>query len=277
MQKLFALPYSNSVPILTLIMSDEIKQNTPKAVINAVNMIEQGVNIILPPRCVVTGDIVDAPGMISSSAWAKIDFITNPFCSACGIPFEFSDAEEGDHGKCMECLKTPQPFETARSAVIYNDVSRDLILAFKHGDQTYMVKNFVPWLRRIGQTILEQTDVIIPVPLHYTRLISRRYNQAALIAAELSKQTNISHRPAAIKRVRATQSQGHLKTEERAKNVRNAFQICPKHAEKLQNKSVTLIDDVYTTGATLKECCKVLNAVGVSKVNILTLARVLKT
>jgi len=225
----------------------------------------------------VTGDIVNAPGMISSAAWSKIDFITSPFCNTCGIPFEFSDAEEGDHGQCMECLKTPPPFETARSAVIYNDVSRDLILAFKHGDQTHMVKNFVPWLVRIGQSILAQTDVIIPVPLHYTRLVSRRYNQAALIAAELSKQTNTAHMPAAIKRIRATQSQGHLKTEERAKNVRNAFEICSKQAENLTGKAVTLIDDVYTTGATLKECCKVLNAANVKKVNILTLARVLKT
>lgn len=242
---------------------------------------ERAINMILPPRCAVTGEIVDVQGMIAPTAWSRLDFIASPFCTCCGIPFSFDNAEEGEHehehGKCMECLNCPPPFNSARSAVVYNDASRDLILAFKHGDKTHLVKNLTPWLHRAGSKILQETDILIPVPLHLTRLISRRYNQAALITHELSKNTGIEHLPLALKRMRATQSQGHLKNRERAENVHKAFSLCPKHREKLNGKTIALIDDVYTTGATVKECCKILKQYGAAKTHVLTIARVLKT
>jgi ComF family protein len=167
-------------------------------------------------------------------------------------------------------------FDKARAALVYDDVSRDIILGFKHGDQTEAVPAFIPWLRQAGQSILKQSDYIMPVPLHRWRILRRRFNQSALIAKYLSEDTKIPMMLDGVLRQRATVTQGHLNSNERQKNVKNAFVVHPKRAESLKGKTVILIDDVYTTGATVNECTKVLLKAGVSAVNILTLARVVK-
>lgn len=235
------------------------------------SVVTSGVDLILPPRCSVTGEIVDVQGMISAVAWADLQFISEPFCEICGIPFEFESGST-----CMSCIDAPPPYDVSRSALIYNNTSRDLILGFKHGDKTHVVRSFIPWLQKFGAELLAESDFLIPVPLHPYRLILRRYNQAALIANDLSKKTSIPHLSNAMRRRRATVSQGHLSHEERQKNVRKAFDIHPKFKELIKGKVIVLIDDVYTTGATVKECSTILKENGASKVYVLTLARVLK-
>lgn len=226
---------------------------------------------VLPPRCIVTGEIVPAQGMMAPKAWAKLDFIAAPFCKTCGFPFDFG---EGAESVCGPCLSEQPPFHTARAAVKYNDESRKMILGFKHGDQTHAVAAFAPWIKRAGQEILERADFLVPVPLHTRRLVGRRYNQAALLSYALTKETGIETLPDALTRIRHTPSQGHLKAKEREENVRKAFIINPKRSEKIKGKTVVLIDDVYTTGATVKECSAVLMRGGASAVHVLTLARV---
>ncbi|MBI1300083.1 MAG: ComF family protein [Alphaproteobacteria bacterium] len=211
--------------------------------------------------------------MVSPKAWAELDFITDPKCYKCGIRLDFQT--EGA-AQCTNCLDYTPPYDMARAALIYNDVSRKLILGFKHGDKTHIVQSFVPWLLQAGRDFWGESDVIIPVPLHARRLIARRYNQAALISDFLSKKTGLPHLPTALRRVRATASQGHLSHEERHKNVRKAFEVYPRHACVLKGKSVVLVDDVFTTGATVKECTKALKKSGVNNVFVLTLARVLR-
>ena len=235
------------------------------------SVVTSGVDLILPPRCSVTGEIVDAQGMISATAWADLQFISEPFCETCGIPFEFESGST-----CMSCIDDPPPYDLSRSALIYNDISRDLILGFKHGDKTHVVRSFIPWLQKFGSEILAEADCLVPVPLHPYRLILRRYNQAALIGNELSKKTGIPHLADAMRRVRATVSQGHLSLEERQKNVKKVFGIHPKSKDMIKGKVIVLIDDVYTTGATVKECSVILKESGAAKVHVLTLARVLK-
>ncbi len=240
----------------------------------ALNIAGKGLDIILPPRCPVTGELVGHQGAVAPGAWANLQFIIDPFCKKCGIPFGFGEGES--EIECMACIETPPNFDSARAAMIYDDASRDLILGFKHGDKTFMAPSFIPWLIRAGGAMLEEADYLIPVPLHRTRLFVRRYNQAALIADELKKETKIQHLPMALKRIRATPSQGHLKTEERRKNVKKAFALNPKYEPTIKGKAIILIDDVYTTGATVQECCKVLKKSGVSHVHVLTISRVLK-
>ncbi len=235
------------------------------------NILMGGLDHILPPRCPVTGDIVSAQGMVSPKAWGRLDLIAKPLCSHCGIPLDF---EVEDNAKCMPCLDKPPIFNTARAAFKYGDVSRDLILGFKHGDKTHFVSAFIPFLEQAGRAMLERANYLIPVPLHPKRFVSRRYNQAALIAEALSKSSGIEHLPLAMKRVRSTPSQGHLNSEERAKNVQKAFDVNEKHHNLLVGKSIVLIDDVYTTGATVNECAKVLFKYGAKEVNVLSVARV---
>lgn len=231
------------------------------------------VDTLLPPRCVVTGDPVERQGMISPQAWLALDFIADPFCAKCGLPFEF-EVDPGSH--CAECLDHPPSFEAARAALKYNEASRDVILSFKHADKTHIVPTFVPWLMRAGGQMIARSDVILPVPLHYWRMLARRYNQSALIAEVLGKETGHPVLLDGLRRVRATPSQGHLTIKERAKNVRRAFALNPRYAEEIKGKTVLLVDDVYTTGATAKECTKTLLKGGARAVHVLTLARVVR-
>lgn len=236
-------------------------------------LIQQAVDTVLPPRCIITGEIVDRQGMISPKAWAQLNFISQPQCERCGIPFDF---ESFEGMSCTQCLDRPPPFETARGALKYDDSSRDMILRFKHADQTHAVLAFVPWMEKAGANMLEQADYLIPVPLHRWRLLSRRYNQSALISLALSKKTKVSSLVDGLLRVRATKVQGFMKAAERHKNVKKAFSANPKRAEQIKGKSIILIDDVYTTGATVKECAKTLLDAGAARVDVLTLARVVR-
>lgn len=229
------------------------------------------IDVILPPRCVVSGDLVDRQGMISPSGWRKLDFISAPFCKCCGYPFDY---DVGDESLCASCLQDTPVFTSARAALRYEEGSRDLILGFKHGDKTHAVRSFVPWLMRAGQTMLEEADYLVPVPLHRSRLLRRRYNQAALMAFALSRECGTPCLPMGLGRVRATTSQGHLHADERAKNVRKAFSVPNNVRARLQEKKIILIDDVFTTGATVSECTKALLGAGAHEVHVLTLARV---
>ena len=244
-------------------------QNKAKAVL------VKTLDALLPPRCAVSGEVIEAQGMLSARGWAGLEFIADPYCRICGIPFDYTDGVE-DQGAmmCMSCMDKPPLFRAARASVMYNDTSRDLILGFKHGDKAELVPVFVQWLMRSGTEFLGEIDYIIPVPLHYLRLVKRRYNQAALLAHGLTKEAGIKTLPLALKRVRSTASQGHLSGKERHDNVKGAFAVDDKHKDMLPKKNVLLIDDVYTSGATIKECTKALKKAGVNGVYVLTLARV---
>ncbi len=231
------------------------------------------VDTLLPPRCVVSGEAVDQQGMLAPSIWADLDFISDPFCGCCGVPFDYT-VEEGLH--CTECLDHPPLYHSARAPLKYNDASRDIILGFKHADKTLAVKAFTPWLTRAGAQMLAEADALIPVPLHYTRLVRRRYNQAVLIANEISMATDLPVLSHVLKRIRATPSQGHLSPTERRKNVRAAFAVPEKYKAQVKGKNLILIDDVFTTGATAEECTKALKKAGAARVDVLTLARVCK-
>ena len=232
------------------------------------------VDIVLPPRCVITGAEVQAQGMVDPQAWAQLDFIDDPYCDVCGIPFE---VKVHDNTQCAVCIKAAPPYISARSALVYNDASRSLILGFKHADKTHLVKTFTPWLCRAGAEMLARADVLIPVPLHSRRLMMRRYNQAALLVKDLSKNTGVTMCLDGLQRVRATQPQGRMVFKERQKNVRGAFTVPKKRHADIKGKTIVLLDDVYTTGATVKACTKTLLSFGAKSVHVLTLARALRT
>ncbi len=233
----------------------------------------QIIDFILPPSCIISDRPVDRHGMISPEVWSQLDFISEPFCECCGRPFDY---QQPGGMLCGECLASKPEFYRARAALAYNEVSRALILRFKHADQTHAVRAFVPWLKRAGADILPQADFLVPVPLHRWRLLKRRYNQAALIARALAAETEIPYLPEALTRVRATQSQGHKGAKDRLKNVRNAFVVRDEWRSRLKDKRIILIDDVYTTGSTVKECTAALLKGGCSAVDVLTVARVVR-
>lgn len=231
------------------------------------------INLLLPPRCPMSGSVVDAPGMFSPDIWVGLNFIEQPCCHVCGFPFGFA-MDEG--ALCGPCTSATPVFTKARAAMVYDDASRDIVLAFKHGDRLDMVPALIPFLKRAGVDVLADADMLMPVPLHRWRLLMRRYNQAGLLAQALGRAVDKPVLIDGLMRTRATPMQGHLNPGQREKNVKNAFGVRAASAVHVQGKNILLIDDVYTTGATINECARALLKAGAAQVNVLTLARVVR-
>src|SRR5512144_893977 len=139
---------------------------------------------VLPLRCPSCGELVETAHALCPACWAKVRFISEPLCSTCGTPFEF---EVAAGTVCAACAAGEPPFGRARAAIAYDDGSRGLILAFKHGDRTDAARVFAPWMAQAGRELLVDADLLVPVPLHWTRLFMRRYNQAALLAQAVGR------------------------------------------------------------------------------------------
>lgn len=230
------------------------------------------VDAVLPPRCLVCRTAVEAQGSLCVDCWSGLDFIAGPVCASCGLPFAF---EIGPGAVCAACAARPPRFDRARSALVYGETSRDLILGLKHGDRLEMAPTLARWLARPGAELIAEADLVAPVPLNRWRLLARRHNQAALIAAALPG-AGPKLAPDLLIRRRRTPSQGGLTARERRRNVAGAFAVRPSWREKLKGKRILLVDDVHTTGATLEACARSLKRAGAAGVDALTVARVVR-
>jgi len=238
------------------------------------NLALKMVDSVIPPRCLKCGDIVEAQGELCSSCWKCITFISYPLCDQCGHPIE---VDPGSKIQCGACLENPPHFEHARAVFAYDEGSKPIILRYKHGDATYMTPTLSQWMRRAGSSLIGNADFIVPVPLHVFRLLKRQYNQAALLAKEISACEDVDHYPNLLKRKRSTPSQGGFNKEGREKNVKDAFVVRAKYGNLIKGKRALLIDDVFTSGATVNECAKSLINAGVRVVDVLTISRVVHT
>ncbi len=206
---------------------------------------------------------------LSAGAWARVAFLEAPVCDGCGAPFEF---ETG--ARCAPCQARPFVFARARSACLYDDASRDLILRFKHGDRTELAGLFARWIGRAAGELIGEADAVVPVPLHPLRLLKRRYNQAAEIARPLARAAGLQYLPDALVRIRRTDSQGARSGSGRRRNVAGAFTVPDGRKAQVKGRRVLLVDDVLTTGATADACAKALLAGGARAVDLVTVARV---
>lgn len=235
------------------------------------DLVRQAVDVVLPPQSLMTGSL--EAGGIEGDIWADVKFLDEPCCHICGFPFEF---DQGALALCGRCSIKPPAYDMARAGFEYNDVSRALVLGFKHGGRTEGLRMFAGQMRRAGRHFLEEADYLIPVPLHMSRRIKRRYNQSTLLARALSKMTSAKIDPDIIMRHRSTPTQGGRSASARRRNVQGAFAIRESGKTRLQGARIVLIDDVMTTGATLESCARTLKRAGASHVSALTLARVVK-
>lgn len=231
----------------------------------------QVVDTFFPANCPACGDAVTDPHALCAACWGKMEFISEPMCHHCGLPFEY---HVGEHGICGECMAAPPAFTRARSVFKYNDLSRSQVLAFKFHDRTQLAPLFGQWLAQASsQAFIAQCEMIIPVPLHYRRLVARRYNQAVLLAQALARHVQLPVHSHLLLRRKATTPQSGLSRAGREANVRGAFTVPKQLRPQLRGKKVLLIDDVMTTGATLSACARALHDAGVVDVYVLTLAR----
>ena len=227
-------------------------------------------DLVFPPLCIACREPGGSTGFCAD-CWSKIQFLDGPLCARCGTPF---DVPLGD-ALCAACLTHPPAFDQARAILRYDDTSRLPILALKHADRLDLVPGFALWLERAGRELLQASDLIMPVPLHRFRLWRRRYNQAAELARALSRRTGIASSNAALVRARPTPSQGSMASaKSRRRNVLGAFKVPDPKA--VAGRSILLVDDVITTGATAEAAARALKRAGAAKVRLLALARVVR-
>lgn len=230
-------------------------------------------DLFLPPRCKKCGKIICDDDALCDDCFNELNFISAPYCQRCGRPFEDISGLKHGHLLCPDCAREKHPwFRFGRAAVHYDDFSKPLIISFKFYDRTDHALLLAKWLKIAGKDIWAAgADMLVPVPLHYTRLIKRKYNQAALLAKELSAMTSIPVEYSALIRHRRTRPQVEFSGSIRRRNVRGAFSV--KHPQKFKGRRIVLIDDVMTTGSTLKECAKALRSAHPRSIDLLTVAR----
>ena len=194
-------------------------------------------DLLLPPQCVVCDAPVDTPGLLCADCFRRTGFITEPFCVRCGVPFAASGLGGADH-LCPSCRSAPPVYRRARAALRYDAQGRRLILPLKHADRTDLAAVLASHMARAGAALLQDTDLLVPVPLHRARLFHRRYNQAALLAQAVGR---IAGRPClldALQRHRATESLGEKSAAERAAEVADAISVRPSRIDRAWRASV---------------------------------------
>jgi ComF family protein len=245
----------------------------PAGIQAARGLLRLAVDVIYPPRCPSCQAYVTAAGNFCTECFQKLRMIEAPMCACCGIPFVIAVEE---NTRCPECLDVPPAFDMARAAMVYDAVSAPLVSALKFHDQWAYLARYVALMLRAGKPVLEGADLLVPVPLHWRRLLRRKFNQSALLAYGLAGETGIVCTPELLQRTVYTKPQMRMTRQERLKNVKHAFAV-PEAAEKmLRNKMVVLVDDVVTTGATANACATALKRAGAKEVRVLALARTMK-
>jgi ComF family protein len=230
-------------------------------------------DIALPTLCVACREPVNGDG-VCAACWAKLSFIAPPFCPRLGIPFVY---DPGPGMLSMEAIADPPAYARARAAVRYDDVARTLVHALKYQDRTDLAPAMGRWMARAGRELLAEADVLVPVPLHWKRGWSRRYNQSGALARVIERQTGVKLSSEALRRVRPTQQQIGLSRKERASNVQGAFKVAADRQSLIHGRRVVLIDDVLTSGATVDACARALLRAKAASVDVLVFARVVDT
>ncbi|MDI6025734.1 ComF family protein [Corticibacterium sp. UT-5YL-CI-8] len=229
-------------------------------------------DILFPPVCAGCRRHVSQPGALCGACWRSLRFLEKPWCEVMGTPFSH---DMGQGFLSAEAIANPPPFERARAAVAYMGVARQIVQGLKFHDRTDLARPMAQWMLRAGAELVDDADLIVPVPLHWRRFFSRRFNQSADLARALAQLSGKPFSPTAVKRVKNTRQQVGLVAREREGNVRAAFRVSDASEIEVTGKRILLVDDVYTTGATVSAVTRALKKGGASAVDVLTFARVL--
>ena len=231
------------------------------------------VDAVLPPQCLSCRAATAEEGSLCASCWSRLRLIEKPYCARLGIPFAY---ELGEGALSAEAIADPPPFDRCRAVATFDEIARSLVHGLKYRDRPELARWMAKWMARAGAEVVPTADVIVPVPLHRRRLWWRRFNQSALLAQAIAAATGKPFAPTALARMRATAQQVGLSLEARDQNVRGAFRVLAAERIAVAGRRVLLVDDVYTTGATVKAATRALLRGGAAAVDVLVFARVVR-
>ncbi len=226
-------------------------------------------DLLLPPVCLACKKPMSAHDTLCAACWGRIDFIRPPLCDRLGMPLPFAT---GEVSISTAALADPPVFDRTRVVAHYSGLMRRLIHDLKFHDRDDLVRLLGRWLTEAGRDLIATADLIVPVPLSRTRLLRRRFNQAARLADEVGRRSGVCVDALSLVRVRATASQVGLTRAEREANVRGAFAVREARRDRIDGRRIVLIDDVVTTGATVAAATRALRRAGAEAVDVLALA-----
>jgi ComF family protein len=226
---------------------------------------------LYPPVCLACDRPVAAPDVLCAACFRQLRPITAPLCPVLGLPFAVA---LGPDARSAEAIADPPPFERARAAFIYNELARVLISRLKYGDRPELARFCGRAMALAGHELWGPDALLVPVPLHRNRQFSRRYNQSTELARALGRITGLPVDPLLVVRQRATRQQVGLSGAARRRNVAGAFAPHRDFLARLGGRRVVIVDDVITTGSTVKAVTRALKAGGAGAVDVISFARI---
>jgi len=231
---------------------------------------------VYPPQCMTCDTLVEEQGALCPACWRDTGFIFGQCCNLCGTPLPGDSAADWDV-ICDDCLTLARPWEQGRAVMVYGDKARQILLGLKYHDRLDHAPVAGKWLARVARPMVQPDMLVAPVPLHWLRLLKRRYNQAAVLSCALARNLQLAHCPDLLIRNRYTGTQDGRGRMGRFANVEGAFSANPRQAHRIAGRHILLVDDVMTAGATFAAASDTLLARGAASVRVIALARVAHT
>ena len=235
---------------------------------------QTALQLIYPPRCILCGTQVESEFGLCGPCWRDTPFISGLCCHLCGVPLPGND--DGEMVTCDDCLRIARPWSAGCAAMLYHENGRKLVMALKHGDRHEIVRPAALWLANAARQIAPPDTLIAPVPLHWSRMLRRRYNQSALLTNGLARRLEAGHCPDLLQRNVRTLPLKGMGFDERFETLSGTISVKPARASLAKGRTILLVDDVMTSGATLAASTMACYAAGAEDVRILVLARVAK-
>ena len=238
--------------------------------------------------------MIAAEDGVCSACFPTLQFLTEPLCDCCGRSLSGAVLSGMVHAvdvaaviagqsagsaevppRCGACLSAPPPYDWLRASFAYNASSRALVLALKYRDRLDVVPSLARWMALVSGELITEQELLMPVPLHWRRHLARRFNQSAALAQALARRTGATFAPDWVVRTRNTPPMKAMSQRERLQNVRDAFLFPERYRARMRGRSVVIVDDVHTTGATIQALCAELRAHGVARIGVVVVARVI--
>lgn len=238
------------------------------------SIIQTALQLIYPPRCLTCSAMVDSDFGLCGPCWRDTQFIGGAICDGCGTPLM------GDKGlgtlHCDDCIRIARPWQHGRAALLYKDNGRRIVLGLKHGDRQDVVGPASLWMAAVARDIVKPNMLVVPAPLHWSRLLKRRYNQSGLLAQAVAKHLDLAWCPDVLQRMKRTRSLDGMTRDQRFEHLQGVIRVHPNRRRRIVGRPVLLIDDVMTSGATLAATTDACHLGGADHVCVLTLARAAK-